>query len=61
MSLVRLADTPMIVGKHPETRAKYPAAKSGPVLSLPAGFEPCWTQHDVLPSNDPATKQGSRR
>jgi len=30
-------------GASPWLRSKYPAAKSGPVLTLPSGWEPCWT------------------
>ncbi len=43
MALMRLADAPLIGGASPGLRTKHPAAKSGPVLSLPTGWEPCWT------------------
>jgi hypothetical protein len=43
MGLMRLADAPIIGGASPALRAKYPAAKAGPVLTLPSGWEPCWT------------------
>lgn len=47
MSLIRLRDTPIIVGASENVRAKFPNAKSGPVLSLPAGWEPCWTAAEI--------------
>jgi len=43
MGLIRLADAPLVGGASPWLRSKYPAAKSGPVLTLPSGWEPCWT------------------
>ncbi len=43
MSLMRLSDAPIIEGASPGVRALHPEAKSGPVLSLPTGWEPCWT------------------
>lgn len=43
MGLIRLADAPIITGQSEELRAKHPGAKNGPVLSLPRGWEPCWT------------------
>ena len=43
MGLVRLSDAPIIGGDSPELRALHPGAKSGPVLVLPTGWEPCWT------------------
>jgi Tol biopolymer transport system component len=48
MGLVRLQDTPIIGGQSKELRALYPEAKDGPVLVLPAGWEPCWTFVDVV-------------
>jgi Tol biopolymer transport system component len=42
MALMRLRDGPIIGGKNEELRARHPDAKSGPVLTLPAGWEPCW-------------------
>ncbi len=48
MGLVRLADTPIIVpASYADLRDIYPAAKSGPVLRLPPGFEPHWTYHEI--------------
>lgn len=43
MSLMRLADAPIIGGESRELRALHPEARDGPVLTLPAGWEPCWT------------------
>ena len=36
-------DAPIIGGESKELRALHPEAKDGPVLVLPAGWEPCWT------------------
>ncbi len=47
MALMRLSDAPIIRSQSAELRALYPAAKEGPVLDLPAGWEPCWTGHEV--------------
>ena len=46
MAIMRLADAPIIGGDSPEMRKLHPDAKSGPVLPLPAGWEPCWTAAD---------------
>ena len=43
MGLMRLIDGPIIGGESTELRALHPGAKNGPVLRLPAGWEPCWT------------------
>jgi hypothetical protein len=43
MALMRLADGPIIAGESRELRAVHPGAKKGSVLSLPVGWEPCWT------------------
>ena len=42
MGLLRLADAPIVSGTSPALRARHPAARSGPVLALPPGWEPCW-------------------
>jgi Tol biopolymer transport system component len=47
MGLVRLSDTPIIGGPSPELRARHPNARSGPVLVLPNGWEPCWTFSEI--------------
>ena len=43
MGLMRVVDGPIIGGESIELRALHPGAKNGPVLALPAGWEPCWT------------------
>jgi Tol biopolymer transport system component len=48
MGLMRLSDAPIIGGESPEVRAQHPAAKNGPVLVLPAGWEPCWTAQEIV-------------
>ncbi len=48
MALMRLNDAPIIGGASPELRALHPDARSGPVLTLPAGWEPCWTSSEIL-------------
>ncbi len=48
MGLVRVADAPIIPENSGEARAQHPAAGHGPVLSLPPGWEPCWTAADIF-------------
>jgi Tol biopolymer transport system component len=43
MGLVRLSNTPIVGGDSQELRRLHREVKSGPVLVLPAGWEPCWT------------------
>lgn len=43
MGLLRLGHAPLIGGESVELRERHPGAKSGPVLTLPSGWEPCWT------------------
>jgi len=43
MGLIRLSDAPIIRGASEDLRALHPGARSGPVLALPSGWEPCWT------------------
>jgi Tol biopolymer transport system component len=43
MGLMRLADAPTIGGESKELRTLHPEARSSSVLTLPAGWEPCWT------------------
>ncbi|MFO0889464.1 MAG: hypothetical protein U0790_10040 [Isosphaeraceae bacterium] len=43
MGLVRLSDTPIVVGDSRELHDLHPGANGGPVLVLPSGWEPCWT------------------
>ena len=47
MGLMRLRDAPIIGGKSEELRALFPKARNGPVLNLPAGWEPCWTFSEI--------------
>lgn len=47
MALLRLADAPLLGGDSAALRKLHPNAKSGPVLALPTGWEPCWTYHEV--------------
>ncbi|MBE7499128.1 MAG: PD40 domain-containing protein [Verrucomicrobiales bacterium] len=48
MGLLRLSDAPILGGDSGELRGLYPHANRGPVLTLPAGWEPCWTPHDIF-------------
>ena len=47
MNLMRLSDAPMIGGTSEELHAKHPGACRGPLLSLPVGWEPCWTSSEI--------------
>ncbi len=47
MGLMRLADAPIIPAESKDLRVLYPDAKSGPVLSLPVGWEPCWAFAEI--------------
>jgi len=62
MGLMRLGDAPIIGGESRELRALHPGARTGPVVTLPAGWEPCWTLSE-LPrsgiSNKPANHSNS--
>ncbi len=55
MAVMRLEDAPIIAGASKALRALHPKTKDGPVLTLPAGWEPCWTAFDVTqtPSRPP--------
>lgn len=57
MSLLRLADAPIIEGASPGVRSRHPGAASGPVLSLPDGWEPCWTLSDLPSGQQPTGSQ----
>ena len=58
MSLLRLADAPAIRGPSPAVRALHPEAHNAPVLSLPVGWEPCWTFTEIpAPETQPASTQ----
>ena len=56
MGLMRLADAPIVGGESRELRTRYPDAKHGPVLVLPAGWKPTWTAAEIAfePSAGPA-------
>jgi len=43
MALMRIADAPIVDGDSATIRKLHPNAKPGPVLTLPSGWEPCWT------------------
>ena len=47
MGLMRLSDSPIIGGESADLRALHPEAKNGPVVTLPVGWEPCWTLSDI--------------
>lgn len=49
MALMRTADAPIVGGDSEALRKRHPEARTGPVLVLPRGFEPCWTYHDIFP------------
>ncbi len=53
MALIRLADAPIIGGDSAVLRKLHPQAKSGPVLALPNGLEPCWTLSEI-PAGQPS-------
>ena len=55
MGLVRLSDAPIIAAESAELCALHPGAKSGPALTLPKGWEPCWTFSES-PAGHTATK-----
>jgi hypothetical protein len=59
MGLMRLSDAPLIGGASPALRKLHPKAGDGPVLTLPAGWEPCWTFSE-LPSGKPAQSSAPR-
>jgi Tol biopolymer transport system component len=58
MGLMRLQDGPIIGGVSTALRALHPEAKHGPVLALPAGWEPCWTFAEIA---GPAPREGARQ
>jgi Tol biopolymer transport system component len=47
MALMRLAVAPIIGGNSAVLRKLHPNAKTGPVLTLPTGWEPCWTASET--------------
>lgn len=60
MSVLRVADAPIIGGEHLTLRIKNPQAKSGPLLKLPAGWEPVWTAAPLFP-NEASTSTPARQ
>lgn len=58
MGLVRLSDAPIIGGKCKEPWTLPSGARNGPVLTLPAGWEPCWTLAEIGWSAQTATAKG---
>jgi Tol biopolymer transport system component len=50
MGLLRLGDAPTVLGPSPSARNEHPEAKDGPVLLLPAGWEPHWTRANLEPT-----------
>ncbi len=55
MGLLRLSDAPVVAGESKELKKVHPRANTGPVLELPAGWEPFWT--DAKPSIFPKPTQ----
>jgi Tol biopolymer transport system component len=51
MGLMRLSDAPIIGGEGTELRSRHPEVRRGPVLTLPAGWEPFWTGAEVVARN----------
>ena len=48
MGLMRLSDGPIIAGASEALRAVHPQTQEGPVLVLPAGWEPHWTATELF-------------
>ncbi|MCL4176822.1 MAG: PD40 domain-containing protein [Verrucomicrobia bacterium] len=62
MGLMRLSDAPIIGGDSVALRVLHPGAKGGPVLTLPTGWEPCWTYTESVgaPASSPSRSSASR-
>jgi Tol biopolymer transport system component len=60
MGLMRLADAPIVGGESQELRMLHPQAKRGPVLVLPAGWEPCWTAAGIDRSSPASVRPPDR-
>jgi Tol biopolymer transport system component len=62
MALMRLSDAPIIGGESRELRALHPGVNDAPVLTLPTGWEPCWTFSEILgaPASAPASSPAPR-
>jgi hypothetical protein len=50
MGLIRVADAPIIRHADPELKQLFPTAHDGPVLVLPAGWEPHWARAELDPA-----------
>lgn len=55
MNLMRVADAPLIGKDDSGLKKLHAEAKSGPLLSLPKGFEPCWTASELPGGKSGAT------
>jgi Tol biopolymer transport system component len=53
MGVMRLADAPIIGGESKSLRKLHPTARSGPALTLRAGWEPSWTFAEVVGRSPP--------
>ena len=47
ISIIRLRDTPVLGDVGPALRTRFPEAKTGLRLDLPAGWEPHWTKAEI--------------
>ncbi len=49
MAICRVQDTPILIGSGDcdGMRARYPNSQNGPVLELPRGWEPDWTDAEI--------------
>ncbi len=59
MGLMRLKDAPIIRGVTRQARAAHPDAHDGPVLTLPVGWEPCWTPAASAPQTSTSTSSNA--
>ncbi len=59
MGLLRLADAPILGGDPSRLKAEHPQYRTGPVLALPVGWEPCWTRHEFRSASEPG-KEATR-
>ncbi|MCI0534439.1 MAG: hypothetical protein L0Z50_04360 [Verrucomicrobiales bacterium] len=57
MGLMRLSDAPIIGGESKALRAFHSKAKDGPVLTLPAGWEPSWTYAEIFPPSSAGSQE----
>ena len=52
LSIVRLADAPVVVGDDPALRSRFPKGSAGPRLDLSWGWEPHWTRREIKPASN---------